>query len=252
MKVFMRVHHVIAFGFVVFFGTFGFSKSGLADPVSCIEPSDQEKLAAIKGDYIASNLLNAILKEKNVFQGQIGWDGGFSEIKVSPGRGHKISKNHGQTLSYVSGTTWHEGEWFSEDGVERCLMPLPENKIILKEEGQARQTYKKIPQSAEKYLFAKLLNGCYASDEDEKICFDNGSIEIDGQKKQAVLILDSSELADEGNYLKVDGETLFWVLVPNEKGWNLYQSDWASSDSYVPIDLQNPWKVLTRISTDLH
>jgi hypothetical protein len=240
----MRISHILAFILALLCCVSSFAKTSLADSTACIKPTDQAKLLPMRGDYIASNLLKDILKERNIFKGEKEWHGFFAEILVHDG--HTLI-NKPPAISYVSGSNWHEGELFSEDGVDKCLTPLNENKFQLSERDHAGEVYEKASPSVQQYLFTKLLGGCYLSDQHEKFCFADSTVAINGQKSHSELQLDESELAGEGNYLKVDSEPLFWVLVPTAKGWNLYHSDWATSDNYVSIDLQKPWKVLTRI-----
>lgn len=113
--------------------------------------------------------------------------------------------------------------------------------------GGKKGEYRHIPQkTADAYVFNLLFKGCYKDETQKRYCLGDGRLSIDGKPRTAQLQLDSSELDIRGNNLKIEGDNLFWVFVPVEKGWHVFRSDWASAEGYAPFDLNKPWKILTR------
>ena len=99
------------------------------------------------------------------------------------------------------------------------------------------------------YYLSKYVVGCFDSQFHERWCLSPSKISVDGKDIGAKFQMDILEGPFYGTSFQVNGKRLpFLVFVPRANGWAVYENDWASSESRVPIDpiKQKPWRRLTR------
>ena len=89
---------------------------------------------------------------------------------------------------------------------------------------------------------------CYTSDAGEKWCFGKKEITIDNKVHKVDLQLDMSEIPEYGNTLTFDDESGddFFVFVPYENGWKIFQDTWMTTENHIPANPQTdkPWRIL--------
>lgn len=144
---------------------------------------------------------------------------------------------------------WHEG-----DETEYCLRQQGD-KIWLLGDGKSRieqgpyQRLGTLDQNEANLYLARIIQGCFVSEEKEQWCFQNGKLSIDGKPAQASLSRDLSELDLYGTPLRVEGRKLpFWYLIKRGESWAVFEDDYASNEKRVPIDpkTSKPWRVLRK------
>ncbi|MFZ6655749.1 hypothetical protein [Undibacterium sp. TJN19] len=144
---------------------------------------------------------------------------------------------------------WHEG-----DESSYCLRQEGDKIWLLandtkKPEQGPYQRLGKLDQSEANLYLARLIQGCFVSEEKEQWCFTRGALSINGKPAKATLELDMSELDLYGTPLRVQGRKLpFWYLVKRTDGWAVFEDDYASNEKRVPVDLQKtkPWRILRK------
>ncbi|MFZ6779269.1 hypothetical protein ACO0LD_20770 [Undibacterium sp. Ji83W] len=144
---------------------------------------------------------------------------------------------------------WHEG-----DETEYCLRQQGD-KIWLLADGKNRmeqgpyQRLGKLDRNEADLYLARIIQGCFASEEKEQWCFQGGKLSIDGKLAKASLSRDLSELDLYGTPLRVEGRKLpFWYLVKRGDAWLIFEDDYASNEKRVPVDpkTSKPWRVLRK------
>lgn len=144
---------------------------------------------------------------------------------------------------------WHEG-----DETEYCVRQH-DDKLWLLADGKNRgeqgpyQRLGKLDQSEAALYLARIIQGCFASEEKEQWCFQNGKLSIDGKPAKAILSRDLSELDLYGTPLYVEGRKLpFWYLVKRGETWAVFEDDYASNEKRMPVDpkTSKPWRVLRK------
>ncbi len=99
------------------------------------------------------------------------------------------------------------------------------------------------------YYLSQFFTGCYHSDNNERWCLSPTEITIGSEKIPAKLQMDRSEMPDYGTPIAVEGKNLpFLIFVPRKQGWAVFQDDWASSETRVPVDpdKSKPWHILSK------
>ncbi|MFZ6873191.1 hypothetical protein ACO0LF_14135 [Undibacterium sp. Di27W] len=144
---------------------------------------------------------------------------------------------------------WHEG-----DEANYCLR-LQGDKVWLLGDGKKRAEqgpYQRLggpgQKEADLYL-ARLIQGCFISQEKEQWCFQDGKLSINGKPSRASLSLDLSELDLYGTPLRVEGRKLpFWYLVRRGDAWAVFEDDYASNEKRLPVDpnTSKPWRLLSK------
>ncbi|MFZ6708876.1 hypothetical protein [Undibacterium sp. TC9W] len=144
---------------------------------------------------------------------------------------------------------WHEG-----DETAYCLR-VAGDRIWLVGDGKHRAEqgpYQRLgtpeQNQADLYL-ARIIQGCFVSEEKEQWCFADGKLSINGKPDKARLSLDLSELDLYGTPLRVEGRKLpFWYLVRRGDAWVVFEDDYASNEKRVPVDpnTSKPWRVLRK------
>jgi len=144
---------------------------------------------------------------------------------------------------------WHEG-----DEAEYCLRQQGD-KIWLLGDGKHRveqgpyQRLGALDQNEANLYLARIIQGCFVSEEKEQWCFQDGKLSIDGKPAKASLSRDLSELDLYGTPLRVEGRKLpFWYLIKRGESWAVFEDDYASNEKRVPIDPETskPWRVLRK------
>ncbi|MCH8619606.1 hypothetical protein [Undibacterium sp. TS12] len=142
---------------------------------------------------------------------------------------------------------WHEG-----DESRHCLRQDGDKIWLQAEEGKQPEAgpYLRLgslqKNEADLYL-AHIIEGCFASAENEQWCFHHGKISINGKAVNARLELDLSELDLYGTPLRVQGRKLpFWYLVRQQDKWAVFEDDYASNEQRKPVDprTSKPWRLL--------
>lgn len=219
---------------------------------NCLSANNPEQLKKYKGHYLATSILEDIKSTKNISIATKKWP---SDV-FSQGISVTEVVNPTKCQDVVTGTNWHETEALV--GVrpnecllnqklpkDKCVSPNGSDKLDLKVNGKVVATYQKIPAKAEAHLFNQLFAGCYKDVLGKSVCFKNNAVEMSGKRQKVDLLLDSFELAGEGNYLRFPDNTL-WLLMPNDGGWKVYKTTYSSVENYKPVELNQPWKRLTR------
>ncbi|MFZ6731736.1 hypothetical protein ACO0LG_07425 [Undibacterium sp. Ji42W] len=149
---------------------------------------------------------------------------------------------------------WHEG-----DETAYCLR-VAGDKIWLVSDGKHRaeqgpyQRLGTLDQNEADLYLARIIQGCFVSEEKEQWCFVDGKLSINGKPDKAKLSLDLSELDLSeldlyGTPLRVEGRKLpFWYLVKRGDAWAVFDDDYASNEKRVPVDpkISKPWRVLRK------
>lgn len=92
---------------------------------------------------------------------------------------------------------------------------------------------------------------CYISTAGERWCFKSGSILIDGKQYKAECFLDTSEMPIYGTPVSIEKMEGFWVFVPTDNGWKIFQDTFVTLDGHKEIDPKKslPWRTLKRLPT---
>lgn len=193
-------------------------------------------LSKLDGYWTTTHFLNLLKKHGNWIGAVIATDSQRVGLSIRDGR---IKQN----------LAWHEG-----DETAYCLR-VAGDKIWLVGDGKhsAEQgPYQRLgtleQKEADLYL-ARIIQGCFVSEEKEQWCFVNGKLSINGKPDKARLSLDLSELDLYGTPLRVEGRKLpFWYLVRRGDAWVVFEDDYASNEKRVPVDpkTSKPWRVLTK------
>jgi hypothetical protein len=143
--------------------------------------------------------------------------------------------------------TQHEG-WGIDVMGGQCVTPVNADTLTLTSaQTKGPLSFIKVAndQSGVTAYLSKLigLEGCYR---EQRTCFHEATVTIDGKDAPFSFQRDPSELGKEGNYVKVGDDALFWAMKPTATGWRVYHTTWQSDDAYVKPDLAKPWRVLTR------
>jgi hypothetical protein len=193
-------------------------------------------LSKLDGYWTTTHFLNLLKKHGNWTGAVTATDSQRVALSIKDGR---IKQN----------LAWHEG-----DETAYCLR-VAGDKIWLVGDGKysAEQgPYQRLgtleQNEADLYL-ARIIQGCFVSEEKEQWCFVNGKLSINGKPDKARLSLDLSELDLYGTPLRVEGRKLpFWYLVRRGDAWVVFEDDYASNEKRVPVDpkTSKPWRVLTK------
>jgi hypothetical protein len=165
----------------------------------------------------------------------------------------RISKRGVVTLSW----RWHESAVLGQGLPHRCLVFEPDGSVRWKTAAAladgpfAQLHYVRVGNAdvlgkpPDAPYFGMLFHGCHTDLHGVRWCFRANEIERERRRVRVRLKLDPSELPEGGSVLEVQGETLFWLMVPHGDGWLIYRSGWAS-EGPVPVPGKTvPWNVLT-------
>lgn len=193
-------------------------------------------LKKLEGYWSSSSFLDLLKKHGNWTAAMTATDSQKIALSIGSGR---IRQN----------LAWHEG-----DETAYCLR-LQGDKIWLLGDGKLRADqgpYQRLgsltQKEAELYL-ARIIQGCFVSEEKEQWCFQDGKLSINGKPAKASLSLDLSELDLYGTPLRVEGRKLpFWYLVQRGNAWAVFEDDYASNEKRLPVDpkTSKPWRVLSK------
>lgn len=145
---------------------------------------------------------------------------------------------------------WHEGD---DNG--NCIRAnagkiwVQINHEAKKWRGPLMATPVRDPEEEGAYYLSLFFTGCYSSDHNERWCLSPHEITIGADKIPAKLQMDQSEMPDYGTPIAVESKSLpFMIFTPRKNGWAVFQDDWASSETRVPVDpaKSKPWRILSK------
>ncbi len=93
-------------------------------------------------------------------------------------------------------------------------------------------------------------DNCYVSNNNEHWCFKSNSILIDAKRRKANLVLDTSEMPTYGTPVAIDAEKGFWIFVPTNDGWKIFQDTYVTSEEHEEINPSKsvPWRILKNLA----
>ncbi len=203
----------------------------LAASPSCLALTDD--LTAVRGVYLYAPYIAATKKTRDIYEALRAQP---TEIVIDPAR----------TELPIMIDTQHEG-WGIDVMGGQCITSIKADTVTLMSgQFETPATFVRVADDVPgtmAYLSRLIgLDGCYR----EGVCFHGATVTVDGVNEPFSFQRDPSELGHEGNYVKVGGDKLFWILRPTATGWRVYRGTWVSDDAYVKPDLKKPWRVLTR------
>ncbi|MFZ6640235.1 hypothetical protein ACO0LL_10870 [Undibacterium sp. TC4M20W] len=193
-------------------------------------------LSKLDGYWATTHFLSLLEKHGN-------WTGA---MKATDSQQIALSIKDGRIKQNLA---WHEG-----DETAYCLR-LAGDKVWLVGNGKHRaeqgpyQRLGTLEQNEADLYLARIIQGCFVSEEKEQWCFADGKLSINGKPDKARLSLDLSELDLYGTPLRVEGRKLpFWYLVRRSDAWVVFEDDYASNEKRVPVysKTSKPWRVLRK------
>ncbi|MBC3882668.1 hypothetical protein H8K35_14850 [Undibacterium sp. LX40W] len=211
-----------------------FSLAACFDKAQMASSRDKKSLQAHAGYYVDTQLLEDVKKTK------------FWKIPnfVSA---VNIDKSGGGAFIF----SWHEGSWFEES--EEKVMVFKGDSIKFMDEKFSTSTFIKVANAADTLedvrnydpiFFSLIFDGCYLDQSNRQWCFSQNKIKIEAKTLEARLVLDRSELPQDGNIVDIETEKLFWIFKPEKDGWLVLKGDYVSRSGGKPLNWNKPWMKL--------
>jgi hypothetical protein len=200
-------------------------------PTECMQ---QNVLAKYTGHYTNPELWDNIPKQRN-------W-----VLTSNPSKKGIISANINECGEVGAYDNWHEGGM-----APKCSSIIKNNLWIFNE-----HTHKwngplmhvgKASDEGRIYFNRLFQNRCYKDELNQQWCFGNGEIKIDNKKFKASLKTDTVELPSYGSAIEIEnGNSIFWMFVPYNEGWKVFQDTWASDENRKEVNplTDKPWHIL--------